>query len=255
MQPSFAYLYDGVLAQPQWSKVIARIEGEVSRLGIMGPVFRDGFDDLDTKLAELHAQGIRNLIFVGGDVWFLRWIPWMSKQDKLSIGYLPIEGSSLGKAIGIPVGAAGVEVIAARVIRSIDLGLANDRPFLTEAVALKTSAKLELEGSYAVCARCPSPLSIQNLAVLPKTGQVISVPHDGHLEAVIQTGVERPSWLGLWKKTEIEETRIAFKRAKVRDEKEPTPFVVDGQLLKSKEIQFDVMPNALSMIVGPERMF
>lgn len=255
MQPSFAYLYDGALEQGGWAKGIARIEGEISRLGINGPVLRDGFTDLDSKLREIVTQGIKNLIFVGGDTWFLRWIPWIATHPALSIGYLSLEDSVLAKAIGIPIGSVGVEVIAARVIRTLDLGLANERPFLTEAVALKTLAKLELEGSYAVCARSPSPLSIQNFALQPKTGQVLSVPQDGHLEAVIQTSVERAKWYGMWKKMELEETRIAFRRAKVRDDKELAQFTVDGQPLKAKEIQFDIMPKALSLIVGPERLF
>ena len=255
MQPSFAYLYDGVLEQGAWTKIVARIEAEVSRLGIQGPVLRDGFHELDRALSELSAQGIRNLIFVGGDRWFLQWIPWIAHQKNMSIGYLPIEASSLAKAIGIPVGAAGVEVIAARVLRVLDLGMANERPFLTEAIALRTTAKLELEGSYAVCARVPSPLSIQNFAFQPKTGQVISTPQDGHLEAVIQTTVEQSTWLGMWKKTSVEETRIVFKRAKVRDEGEPVQFLVDGQPITGKDVQFDVLPSALSFIVGPERMF
>lgn len=255
MQPSFAYLYDGALERGGFAKGLARIEGEVSRLGIQGPVLRDGFHDLQTKLAELVPQGVKNLIFVGGDRWFLAWMPWISKQTSLSIGYLSMEESALARAIGIPVGPAGVEVIAARVIRKLDLGLANEHPFLTEAVALKTSAKLELEGSYAVSARLPSPLSIQNFALQPKTGRVISVAQDGFLEAVIQTSVERSTWLGMWKKTDVEETRIVFQRAKVSDSGQSVQFVVDGQPLTAKEVQFDILPGALTIIVGPERTF
>lgn len=255
MQPSFAYLYDGVLAQNSFLKGVTRIENEAARLGVQGPVIRDGFHDVAHALSELSARGIKNLVFVGTDLWFLRWIPWMAKHGHMIIGYLPVEPSLLAKAFGMPVGGNAVEVIAARVVRALDLGLANDRPFLTEAIAIKTAAKLELEGSYAVSARVPSPLSIQNFALQPKTGQVISVGQDGQLEAILQTPVERKAWLGIFKRTDVEETRIAFTRAKVRDDREPVEFVVDGQMIKAKEIQFDVLPKAVSFIVGPERLF
>lgn len=255
MQPSFAYLYDGALAQGGIPKGLTRIENEVARLGVQGPVIRDGFHDVTSSLSELSSRGIKNLIFVGTDLWFLRWIPWMANHGHMIIGYLPIEPSLLAKAFGIPVGGNAVEVIAARVIRALDLGVANARPFLTEAIALKTAAKLELEGSYAVSARTPSPLSIQNFALQPKTGKVISSGQDGQLEAILQTPVEKKTLLGLWTRTEVEETRIAFTRAKVRDDREPVEFVVDGQMVKAKEVQFDVLPKAVSFIVGPERLF
>lgn len=256
MQPSFAYLYDGVLEHASGPKTVARIEAEVGRLGIQGPVLRDGFHELGASLKEVLRQGIKNLIFVGSDAWFLRWIPWIAEQEGLGIGYLPHEASLLGKLFGIPPAAAGVGVLAARVIRVLDLGTANGRPFLLEAVAQKTSARLELEGSYAVRARTPSPLSIQNAAQDPKTGRAVSVPQDGQLEAVLQTTNERPAWMGLWKKTEMEETRIVFASATVRDEQEQgVSFVVDGQPLKAREVVFGVLPKAVSFIVGPDRLF
>ncbi len=256
MSPSFAYVYDGILAQAAGPKILARVEAEVARLGIQGPVLRDGFHDLATELKETLRQGVKNLIFVGSDPWFLRWIPWIAEQEGLSVGYLPSEPSVLGKALGIPAAAAGVGVLAARVIRVLDLGSANGRPFLLEAVALKTSARVELEGSYAVRARTPSPLSIQNLALDPKTGRTVSVPQDGFLEAVIQTTNERPALLGLWKKTDTEETRIVFASATVRDERDQAvSFTVDGQPLKAREVAFRVLPNAASFIVGPDRTF
>ncbi len=256
MNPSFAYLYDGILAQGTGPKTVARIETEVARLGIQGPVLRDGFHELAAELKDVLKQGVKNLIFVGSEAWFLRWIPWIAEHPGLSVGYLPAEPSVLGRALGIPAGAAGVGVLAARVIRVLDLGSANGKPFLLEAVAPKTSARLELEGSYAVRARTPSPLSVQNAALNPKTGELLSSPQDEHLEAVLQTTHERPGLFGLWKKSEMEETRIVFTSATVRDEEEQgVAFVVDGQPLKAREVVFRVLPKAVSFIVGPDRLF
>lgn len=256
MSPSFAYIYDSIYGQGMVSKELARIEAELGRLGIQGPIFRDGFHEVQTQVEAALKEGVKNIIFVGGDVWFLQWLSWIAKHQGVSIGYLPSHPTALSRAIGMPAGAASVGILAARVIKVLDLGLANDRPFLTEAIALETSAKLTLEGSYAVSARTPSPLAIQNFALQPKTGEVLSVPMDGQLEAVLQTTVERPGWLGVWKKTELEETRIAFTKGTVKhDSGDPVHFTIDGQPLTSKEVRFSVLPGALSLIVGPDRLF
>ncbi len=256
MQPSFAYIYDGTLEHASWAKQMARVEAEIGRLGIQGPILRQGFHEVEASLKEVLDQGVKNLIFVGTDPWFLQWIPWINDHRGVSIGYLPVQESPLAKAFGIPLLAAGVGVLAARVIRTIDLGSANQRPFLTEAIALKTSAKLELEGSYAVSARVPSPLTIQNAALEPKTGHVTSVPTDGQLEAVIQTSTERKTWLGLWKTTDVEETRIVFTKACVKEDPEGSvQFTVDGMPMKAKEVEFRVLPGAMEVIVGPDRGF
>ncbi|MBP7005613.1 hypothetical protein KBB27_00615 [Patescibacteria group bacterium] len=256
MSPSFAYIYDGMLEHPSWVKQVARMEAEVGRLGVQGPILRQGFHEVESKLKEVLEQGIKNLIFVGTDPWFLQWIPWIAEHRGISVGYLPLQVSALGQAFGIPPLAAGVGVLAARVIRTIDLGSANQRPFLTEAIAIKTSAKLELEGSYAVSARAPSPLAVQNFAFEAKKGRVISTPADGLLEAVIQTSMERKTWLGLWKTTDVEETRIAFTKACVKDDPEgAVQFTVDGMPMKAKEVNFSVLPGAMEVIVGPDRGF
>ena len=256
MSPSFAYIYDSVYGQGMVSKESARIEAELGRLGIQGPIFREGFHEVQQQLDAAIKDGVKNVVFVGGDAWFLQRLPWIAQQRGVSIGYLPSVPTALSRAIGMPPGAASVGILAARVIKTLDLGAANDRPFLTEAVALETSARLTLEGSYAVSARTPSPLAIQNFALQPKTGEVLSQSMDGQLEAVLQTTIARPGWLGVWKKTEIEETRIAFTRGAVQHPSgEPVHFTVDGQPLTSKEVRFSVLPGALPLIVGPDRLF
>lgn len=256
MSPSFAYIYDSIYGQGMVSKELARIETEVGRLGIQGPIFRDGFHEVQAQLEQAVKEGVKNLVFVGSDAWFLQWLPWMVKHRGISVGYVPAQPTALSRAIGMPAGAASVGIIAARVIKVLDVGVANERPFLTEAIALETSAKLTLEGSYAVSARTPSPLAIQNFALQPKTGEVVSVAMDGQLEAVLQTTIERPGWFGVWKKTEIEETRIAFTKGVVKhDSHDPVHFTIDGQPLTSKEVHFSILPGTLSLIVGPDRLF
>lgn len=255
MTPTFAYIYDATVSQGGAAKDVTRIETEVGRLGIQGPVLREGFHDVPSALQDALREGVKNLIFVGSDVWFLQWIPWFSKQKGVSIGFLPIEHSPLSRALGMPLGGAAVGILAARVLKVFDLGVVNGRPFLTEAIAQQTSARLEFEGSYAVRAKTPSPLAIQNFAIHSKTGEVLSVPTDGQLEAVLQTPIERSILFGVWKKTELEETRIAFSRGVVSDEGRPVQFLVDGLPLTGKEVVFDIMPSVLPLIVGPDRLF
>lgn len=256
MAPSFAYVYDNLYGQGMMSKELARLETELGRLGIQGPVFRDGFHEVQTQLEGAMKEGAKNIVFVGSDGWFLQWIPWIAKQQGISIGYIPSSPTALSRAIGMPAGPASVGILAARVIKPLDLGSANGRAFFTEAVALETSAKLMIEGAYTVSARTPGPLAIQNFALQSKTGEVLSTPGDGQLEAVLQTTRERSGWLSVWKKLELEETRILFTKGVMKqDSGESFRCTVDGQPLTAKEVSFSVLPGALSLIVGPDRLF
>ncbi len=253
---SFAYVFDLALGQGIANKDRDRIQTEIARIGIQGPEFFGGFHDVEGGLEQALKEGVKNVVLIGSSAWQLSWLPWIVQHAGITIGYISPEPSVLGRALGMPAGAQAVPIVAARVLRTLDLGTINKRPFLLEATMSETRAKLTFEGSYSISGREPSPLAIRNFALHPKTGEVLSDPYDGQLEAVLQTKREGSTFFGMWKRTEIEETKILFEKGVVRDlEGASLSVTVDGQGITAKEVSFDVLPKSLTVIVGPDRLF
>lgn len=253
---SFAYVFDLALGQGVANKDRDRIQTEIARIGIQGPEFFGGFHDVEGGLEEALKQGVKNVVLIGPPAWHLSWLPWSMRHPGITMGFVSPEPSVLGRAIGMPQGPQAIPLIAARVLRTLDVGTINKRPFLLEASIENTRAKLTFEGSYSISGREPSPLAVRNFALHPKTGDVLSDPYDGQLEAVIQTKRDTPAFFGMWKRTELEETKILFQKGVIRDLEEGSLHVlVDGQGITAREVSFEVLPKALSLIVGPDRLF
>jgi diacylglycerol kinase family enzyme len=253
---SFAYVFDLALGQGIANKDRDRIQTEIARIGIQGPEFFGGFHDVEGGLEEALKQGVKNVILIGPPAWHLSWLPWSLRHPGITMGYISPEPSVLGRALGMSQGAQAIPLIAARVLRVLDVGTINKRPFLLEAAIQDTRAKLTFEGTYSISGREPSPLAIRNFALQPKTGDVLSDPYDGQLEAVIHTKREAAAFFGMWKRTELEETKVLFQKGVIRDlEDQSLHIAVDGQGITAREASFEVLPRALSVIVGPDRLF
>lgn len=252
MTPSFAYVYEAFTQDPKFERDLAKIETEIARLGIQGRTIRLAlFRDIADGLQECLAAGVKNVIFIGDDNLVFQAIPFLVEKGLVG-GFIPLRPSLLASVFGVPMGGDAVGIIAARVLAHLDIGIMNDRPFLTEAVALKTTSPLKIDGRYTARALQPGPVSIRNISVQADAEAGSSFAEDGQLEAIIQTKVETSAYLGLWKQTQLQETHLFFEKAVMKSE-EGIEFLVDGQRFTTKQAMFSLKPNALSFIVGPDR--
>ena len=251
MNPAFAYVYDELLTQPRYERLIADIENEAGHAGIEGRILRVGmFRDPKASLKELQSVGIKNLIFVGLDDVLLSHIQFVTTLD-MTIGFLPIASESyLARALRLPIGAKAVQAIAGRLVESIDLGKVGDRHFLTELVVPDTVAGVEVNGAYRLSPRERGGISVRNLCASPGESGCVADPQDGFLEIVIQSKLTSKGFLG-FKKKEMAETRLYLKEGAVVS---PTPLeaFVDGQKVTNTRFAFSVVPKALKVITGRE---
>lgn len=251
MNPAFAYVYDEVLANPRYERLIGDIENETVQAGIEGRVLRVGmFRDAKESLKELEKHGVKNLIFVGTDQVLLSHIHLLPSLE-MTIGFLPIVADSyLARAFRLPVGAKAVQTIAGRLVELLDLGKIGDRLFLTELVIPNTDAGVEVNGAYRVSPRERGGISIRNICATPGETGCIADPQDGLLEVVIQSRITSQGFLSL-KKQEMCETRLYLKEGAVVS-KMPIEAFVDGQKMTNIRFNFSVMPKALRVITGKE---
>lgn len=245
MNAAFAYLYDETLADKRFERVIFETETELARLGIEGKIIRCGaLCDPKSMLKDCLAKEIKNVVCVGSDTFFRQLVPLFALEGGETVaGFLPIGPSLIGPLLGIPSGAKAAEVLAARLIQTIDIGVINGVPFLLEAIAKKTQAAIEVSQSYRLRPSHQGSISLRNVF---KEGDRVSNPQDGLLECVIRADVPTKGW---FKKVEQSETRLFLEEAVLSA---PAPFevLVDGERMIGKEFFLSLHPKGLRIITG-----
>lgn len=245
MNPAFAYIYDEALADKRWERELQQIENELARRGIEGTTARASVLCEGKQLVKQFAkQGVKNLILVGQDRLLQSVIPLLAEVDT-TIGFLPLGPSLIGGLLGIPSGPKAVDVIAARLVETLDLGQVNGRPFLLEVVAPKTVAGIEVSQSYRLRPSWQGAIAIRNLAS-GENGTMVN-PKDGQLEVVIQAEASTKGWP--WKKKTLTETKVFLKEGSMLAE-EPFEVFIDGEAFKGSVFKFSIMPGKVRIITG-----
>lgn len=251
MNPAFAYVYDECLTDRRFERELALIETALGERGIAGRVGRLAlFRNAKEMMADLSQSGVKNLIFVGNDQTLLKHI-WCVPEGDLTLGYLPVcPPSDLATLLRIPVGLAAVEVLAARFVATVDVGLADEVQFLTEVVIQDAAgAVLEIDDNYHLTIPKHGALAVRNLGGRVAPGAERPNPHDGFLEAVIEAKQAKRSLLSWGQKSEIHQTRIPFLKAWLKSE-QPLSMFIDGQSVQKKQISFSLAPRSLRVILG-----
>lgn len=248
MNPAFAYVYDEVLSDRRYEREMGVLETELARRGIEGRIARLAMFRNPREMADdLMKVGVKNVVLVGRDEMLKKLMAFVPDFE-VTLGYLPVgDASVIAKLLGIPTGIGAVDVLAARLIETLDVGKLNDRYFLTEVVAPSTKASIDIEGKYRVSPTEHGAIAVRNLGSATDGGAAAD-PQDGRLEVVIQARVGS-RW---WKKGELEETRIWSRYGVIRST-QPIDIFVDGEKLKGTEFNLSIVPKKLRVITGRSR--
>jgi hypothetical protein len=250
MNPAFAYVYDETAALPRYAVELGRIETEASRCGIDGRIARLGvFRQPKKVIEEAVTYGAKTIVFVGTDQAVYHHLAALIELD-VTIAFLPLEqNSGLGWALGIPSGSKGVELIAGRLTETIDVGLLNDKPFLTEISLPQTAAAIEVDKKYRVRPAERGSIAIRNLGSLYCGAKTIANPTDGQLEVVLQSEMPRKGIRHLFR-PELLETRLFLPEGTVICKDGIHGFVDGTGGLSGTNLRFSIKPKAVRVIIG-----
>lgn len=247
MNPSFAYVYDECLIDKRFDRELQQVENELARRGIEGTTMRaSSLCGAKQVVSQFAKQGIKNLILVGTDN-LVRTVTPLLPELQTTVGFLPIGPSLIGSLLGIPSGPKAVDVIAARLVETLDMGQVNGQAFLLDIVAPQTTAGIDVGGSYRLRPSFKGAIAIRNLATAGQDGMLVN-PKDGQLEIVIQA--ETPSERGWpWAKKQLTETKVFLSKGTMASE-QPFKIFVDGQAYEGSTFHFSVLPSKLTLITG-----
>jgi len=241
------YIYDDYLNKGKYHKTINRLEIRLTDLGLNGKIIRlGGIKNIKGAVQNEIKLGAKTIIAVGNNQTVNKIIGAIIDTDlygdfqkKTLLGIIPIgDDNSIAASFGIKNEEDACNILLARRVEKIDLGLVGKYYFLNQAAIASAGTKLEID-DYSMEISERGEVRIINLLSDPKE-KIISNPHDGRLELLIRTKRK-------------DETFMTVKKIKVTNPTEK--LIVDGIIEVDTPAEIGIMQNKVNVIVGKERMF
>jgi len=170
-QDAYAFIYDDFLSDRKYERVLAALDQRLASLDLIGRTARLAmFRNAKDLVESLVGQGSTTIVMVGNDQ-TLDKVMWFLPDMNVTLGYLPVaDPSRVAQLLGIPSGPEACDVLAARLIETVDVGRLDDRYFLTEVALEHTLAAIDVEGRYRISPARGGSIFIRNLGSMLDTG-------------------------------------------------------------------------------------
>ncbi len=241
------YIYDSWLSQKKYLSQVHDIEAKITDLGLSGRVCRLGqLRSLsDVVRGELRRMP-KTIVAIGDDNLVSQIISLMAGSG-VALGIVPIgESNKIADSLGVNIENA-CNVLAARRIIQIDLGLVDNRAFVRRAELISKKLKLQIDGNYTITANDGKVEAVNFLLDRHSLEADSSQLPSGSLYLMITK--DKSGFL----KKEVEQSLIPFRELNVQtDEAEAR---LDNLTTIRHPKRISLMPNGLEVIVGRERQF
>ena len=241
------YIYDDYLNKSKYNKAINRMEIRLTDLGLNGKIIRlGGIKNIKGSIQNEIKLGAKTIIAVGNNQTINKIIGAIINTDiygdfqkKTLLGIIPIgDDNSIATSFGIKDEEEACNILLARRIEKIDLGLVDKHYFLNQATISSAGTKLEIN-DYSMEIEERGEIKIINL-LSEKIKNIKSNPHDGKLDILIQTKKKDQTFIT------VDSLRVINDREKL---------IVDGVIEIKTPAEIQVMRDKVNVIVGKERLF
>jgi diacylglycerol kinase family enzyme len=245
----YLYIYDSFLSEPKYEKVLSTIERTVTDLDIKGKIARlTILKNIKELVTDAVKGGVTTVVAIGDDQTFSKMINIVADL-KVTLGLIPVmSDSKIARALGIPPKELACDVLAARIIRKIDLGKINNYFFINSLEINNSKITIDCDG-YSL-----APTTEQNKVRICNVCQhdmnTRSNPTDGVLEAVIT-----PVKSSLFSRKQLQSTILPFTKIQINSPEEGVSIVTDQQVVLKTPAEIEIVPKKLSVIVGSKREF
>lgn len=238
---SYAFVYDEALSERRFEREVAALETRLTTLGVTGRTIKLAmFRSAKETIESMVRHGVTTVVIVGDDH-TLDKVMWFLPETNVVLGYIPLMGpSKIAEPLGIPQGLDACEVLAARLVETVDVGICEGRYFLGEAAVSKTIATIAIEGRFSLTPTGGGSITVRNLYGDAK---------DGVLEVIV-----RPTPGGSrFRKRQAQETRLFMREGEILSA-DPIDLAVDAHLLNGFRFRFGIAPKKLKVIAGRTRL-
>jgi len=246
------FIYDSFLNQKKYDRLLARLETRITDLGLNGKISRLSLmrNIGDTVKNEL-KRGAKTIIAVGNNKTINQIINSLAGSS-VPLAVIPIgeENNDIAKSLGIESVDQACDILSARLLARLDLGLANQTYFLSNATIENQGTVVDMSDDYTIEAVKTGLIHVLNLAnpKIKLPPKVKIAPDDGVLELVISAESNK----NLFSK---QDDQSIFKINKVVINNLKTQLILDGAVAVTMPATITVVKQALNVIVGKGRSF
>ena len=246
------FIYDSFLNHKKYDRLLARMETRITDLGLNGKISRFNLmrNINDTVKNEL-KRGAKTIVAVGNNKTVNQIINSLAGAS-VPLGIIPIgeENNDIAKSLGIKSVDDACDVLSARLLFKLDLGLAKQTYFLSNATIENQGTIINMSDNYTVEATERGLIHIFNLASqeieLPPNVRV--VPNDGILELAINARSGKKFF-----SKQNDQSVFKIKRITISGTK--NQLILDGSIPVSLPAEITVVEQGLNIIVGKNRNF
>ncbi len=223
------------------------MEIRLTDLGLNGKIIRlGGIKNIKGTVQNEVKLGAKTIIAVGNNQTVNKIIGaiidtdiYSDFQKKTLLGIIPIgDDNSIAASFGIKNEEEACNILLARRIKKIDLGLVGKHYFLNQASIQSSGTILDID-DYSLEIQERGEIRIINLLSNPK--EIIkSSPHDGLLDISINTRRK-------------DQTFLTVKKVKITNPNEK--LIIDGVLEIKTPVEVEIMKDKVNVIVGKNRLF
>jgi diacylglycerol kinase family enzyme len=244
------YIYDDFLNKSKYNRAINRLEIKLTDLGLNGKIVRLGaIKNIHDAVENEIKNGAKTIIAVGNNETVFKTTAAVIEHQALSFipqktlfFVIPIskEDNSIANALGIKKEEEACNILLARRIKKIDIGVAGRNYFIEKAEMEAENTILEID-NYTIEVKEKGIISIINLSKNSNIiGNKIPKPNDGKLDVHIKTKSRDESFLS------VKNLKIISKGQ--------TLYLDDSVEIKTP-VELGVIPGGLEVIVGKDRSF
>jgi hypothetical protein len=163
-------------------------------------------------------------------------------QKNILFSIIPIgEDNSIAESLGIKKEEEACNILLARRVKKIDIGIVNNYYFLNKATIESQDSVIEIGGDYSLEPQDKGIVSIFNLKSAANDDKNIKVnPIDGKLDVYIKTKNKDTSFLS------VDKLKITNKNH---------PLILDNIIEIKTPAEISIISGKLNVVVGKDRSF
>jgi len=246
----YAYIYADYLKGSKYEKITRTIENRLTDLGISGKIHRlSQFKNLEEIIDEDLRRGITTIVVIGDDKMARDAINVLAGREA-ALGIIPLgETNKIASLLGIPEGAVACDTLSQRIINRLDVGEINNKIFFSRLYINSQRRPITCDGQYDIFSPGGDVLIINSNLDPAEKSLPNANPKDGKFEILVKP--KQPGLKFFGKKT-IQESLFFAKRLKI-ESSSAFPIFVDGKKIFYKNVDIEIVPAALKVVVGKGR--
>lgn len=245
------FIYDSFLNQKKYDRLLAQIETRITDLGLNGKISRLSLtrNVAETVDSEL-KRGAKTIVAVGNDKLVNQVVNSLAGSP-VPLGIIPVgeDNNYIAKSLGIASTGAACDILSARLLIRLDLGMAGQNYFLGRAAIDNQGTVIGMNKDYTIETLEKGLIYVFNLPgtdmQLPE--KVRLRPDDGVLELVIS------AQSGRFLKQRPDNSIFKIKKVSITNPR--AQLILDGSVPVDTPVEITIAPKFLNVIVGKGRSF